>query len=267
MRVEKGSGSGRYDRIVKMIEESEKLKSTTEDKASRLADRLVPYTLGGTALTYLLTRNRHEGAGRSDGGLLLRAEALHAHRRALRHAGVQQLSHLRQGRPLPGGRGQGGYRGVRQDRHPDLRHAPPGPGGALRRATPRTICCGWPPVWRSTIPTPWPTPWWTPPGSGTSATRSGTPRWSTWWPTASPAGWTAARMVIGSAHFVFQDEGCTMPRGAGEVRRLLPDPVSHLVLASPGKLAAVICVDDPLRVGGHAIMRELPRLRRHARWS
>ena len=50
-------GSGRYDRIVRMIEESEKLKSTTEDKAARLADRLVPYTLGGTVLTYLLTRN------------------------------------------------------------------------------------------------------------------------------------------------------------------------------------------------------------------
>ena len=55
--VEKSSGSGRYDRVVRMIEESEKLKSTAEDKASRMADRLVPYTLGGTALTYLLTRN------------------------------------------------------------------------------------------------------------------------------------------------------------------------------------------------------------------
>lgn len=55
--VEKASGGGRYDRIVRMIEESEKLKSTAEDRASRLADRLVPYTLGGTALTYLLTRN------------------------------------------------------------------------------------------------------------------------------------------------------------------------------------------------------------------
>ena len=51
IQVEKAVGSGRYDRIVKMIEESEKLKSTAEDKASRLADRLVPYTLGGTALT------------------------------------------------------------------------------------------------------------------------------------------------------------------------------------------------------------------------
>ncbi len=52
--VDKVSGGGRYDRIVKMIEESEKLKSTAEERASRLADRLVPYTLGGTVLTYLL---------------------------------------------------------------------------------------------------------------------------------------------------------------------------------------------------------------------
>ena len=55
--VEKAVGSGRYDRVVRMIEESEKLKSTAEDKASRMADKLVPYTLGGTAVTYLLTRN------------------------------------------------------------------------------------------------------------------------------------------------------------------------------------------------------------------
>ncbi len=57
IRVEKAQGGGQYDRIVKMIEESERLKSTAEDKAARLADRLVPYTLGGTILTYLLTRN------------------------------------------------------------------------------------------------------------------------------------------------------------------------------------------------------------------
>ena len=55
--VDKVSGSGQYDRVVRMIEESEKLKSTTESRASRLADKLVPYTLGGTVLTYLLTRN------------------------------------------------------------------------------------------------------------------------------------------------------------------------------------------------------------------
>ena len=55
--VDKASGSGRYDRIVKMIEESEKLKSETESKAANLADRLVPYSLLGTVISYALTRN------------------------------------------------------------------------------------------------------------------------------------------------------------------------------------------------------------------
>ena len=57
IEVEKISGSGRYDRIVRMIEESEKMKSASESRAADIADRLVPYTLGGTALVYLLTRN------------------------------------------------------------------------------------------------------------------------------------------------------------------------------------------------------------------
>lgn len=57
IRVTKAQGSGRYDRIVAMIEESEKLKSETEAKASHLADRLVPYTFGATLLTWLLTRD------------------------------------------------------------------------------------------------------------------------------------------------------------------------------------------------------------------
>lgn len=57
LRVEKVTGNGCYDRIVRMIEESERLKSEVEDKASHLADRLVPYSLGGTVLTWLLTRN------------------------------------------------------------------------------------------------------------------------------------------------------------------------------------------------------------------
>ena len=55
--VRKVSGSGRFDQIVRMIEESEKLKSSLESKAEHLADRLVPYTLGGAALVYLLTKN------------------------------------------------------------------------------------------------------------------------------------------------------------------------------------------------------------------
>ena len=57
IQVKSVGGSSRYDKIVTMIEESEKLKSGVESKAEHLADRLVPYSLGGTALTYLLTRN------------------------------------------------------------------------------------------------------------------------------------------------------------------------------------------------------------------
>ena len=57
VRVKKAAGSTRFERIVKMIEESEKLKSSLETKASGLADALVPWSLGGTIVTYLLTRN------------------------------------------------------------------------------------------------------------------------------------------------------------------------------------------------------------------
>ena len=57
LKVEKQSGSSRYDQIVSMIEQSEKLKSTAETRASNLADRLVPYTLAGSALAFLCSRN------------------------------------------------------------------------------------------------------------------------------------------------------------------------------------------------------------------
>ena len=57
VKVTQINGQGRYDRIVKMIEESEKLKSSLESKAANLADRLVPFSLFGTIFTYLFTRN------------------------------------------------------------------------------------------------------------------------------------------------------------------------------------------------------------------
>lgn len=62
LKVEKASGATRYEKIIKMIEESEQLKSGVESRAEHLADRLVPYTLGGTILAYLLTRKLHENS-------------------------------------------------------------------------------------------------------------------------------------------------------------------------------------------------------------
>ena len=57
VKVKEAAGSSRYEKIVNMIEDSEKLKSSVESNAEHLADRLVPYTLAGTGITYLLTRN------------------------------------------------------------------------------------------------------------------------------------------------------------------------------------------------------------------
>ena len=57
IEVKENSGTTKYEKIVAMIEETEKLKSTVESRAEHLADRLVPYTLAGTGLVYLLTRN------------------------------------------------------------------------------------------------------------------------------------------------------------------------------------------------------------------
>jgi len=57
IQIKETSGFGRFDKIVTMIEESEKLKSSLEGKAEHLADRLVPYTLAGSALTWLVTQN------------------------------------------------------------------------------------------------------------------------------------------------------------------------------------------------------------------
>ena len=84
IRVKTVGGSSRYDKIVTMIEESEKLKSSLEGKAEHLADKLVPYTLGGTALTYLLTRNATKALVDPDGRFLLCTEACNADFRTVR---------------------------------------------------------------------------------------------------------------------------------------------------------------------------------------
>lgn len=121
-------GSNRYDKIVAMIEESEKLKSSTENRALVLADKLVPWCLGATVVTYLLTRNATRAILLPDGGFLLRAQALHAAGRAFRHARVRQLPHHRQGRQVSGSAVSGRHYRVRQDRHSHPCH-PAGSGG------------------------------------------------------------------------------------------------------------------------------------------
>ena len=97
IKVDKVSGSGKYDRIVKMIEESEKLKSAAESKASTLADKLVPYCLGGTVLTYLRTQSRVDTNGR----FFVCAQACNAYLRDKRNERMRRKGHHRQGRKVP----------------------------------------------------------------------------------------------------------------------------------------------------------------------
>ena len=254
--VEKSSGGGRYDRVVRMIEESEKLKSTAEDKASRMADRLVPYTLGGTALTYLLTRNVTKMLSVLMVDFSCAPEAIHPHCGAVRHAGEQRLSHLRQGRTLFGVGGQGRHHCVRQDRHTDLCDAHRGGGHPLRRsrrggnAAPCCLSGGALPPFHGKRR-----------GGGGKAAQ------------AHPRGVSFAgavcggprylqhgggqKVIIGSAHFVFEDEGCRIPEGEQAKFDTLPAAYSHLYLCIDGELAAVICIHDPLRREAREAVRAL----------
>ena len=156
--VEKTMGGGRYDRIVRMIEESEKLKSTAEDRASRLADRLVPYTLGGTALVWLFTRSITKTLAvlMVDFSCALKLAMPIAVLSAMRESNARHMS-------VKGGRfleavakadtivfdktGTLTYTRSRAWRR-SLRSA----------AAARTICCVWLPASRSTIRTRWPMP-------------------------------------------------------------------------------------------------------------
>ncbi len=105
-------GANRYDKIVAMIEESEKLKSGTENRALQLADRLVPWCLAGTVAYLRLDPQRHPRHLHPDGGLFLRIETLHAACGALCHAGVRGIPHHRKGRQVSGSAGAGGHHRV-----------------------------------------------------------------------------------------------------------------------------------------------------------
>ena len=100
LTVEQQAGSGRYDQIVRMIENSEKLKSASETRAAALADKLVPYSLLGTAVTYALTRNATRAISilMVDFSCALKLSMPLAVLSAMR--GVRQLPHHGQGRKV-----------------------------------------------------------------------------------------------------------------------------------------------------------------------
>ena len=246
IQVEKAVGSGRYDRIVKMIEESEKLKSTAEDKASRLADRLVPYTLGGTALTYLLTRNAMKALAvlMVDFSCALKLSMPIAVLSAMRESSGYHIS-------VKGGRFMEAVANadtVVFDKTGTLTYAAPTVAkvvsfdGYSASEMLRLAACleeHYPHSMANAVVE--------------EARRLGLDHKEY----HSQVEYVVAhgisssvedkKVVIGSAHFVFEDEGCVVPAGEEEKFNALPEEYSHLYLCIAGRLAAVICIADPLR--------------------
>ena len=245
-RVEKTMGSGRYDRIVKMIEQSEKLKSTAEDKAARLADRLVPYTLGGTILMYLLTRNvtKMLAVLMVDFSCALKLAMPIAVLSAMREASASHIS-VKGGRFLEA---VANANTVVFDKTGTLTYATPKVADIVTFADYkeedmlRLAAC---------LEEHYPH------SMANAVVEAAKERGLSHEEYHSQVQYIVAhgissmvegkKVIIGSSHFVFEDEGCHVPAGDEEKFRSLPAAYSHLYLCIAGELAAVICIYDPLR--------------------
>ena len=244
--VDKASGGGRYDRIVHMIEESEKLKSTAEDKAARLADHLVPYTLGGTALTYLLTRNITKTLAvlMVDFSCALKLAIPIAVLSAMRESSGHRIS-VKGGRFLEA---VAKADTIVFDKTGTLTYATPKVaqivtfGGHSEPDMLRLAAC---------LEEHYPH------SMANAVVEEAKVRGLSHEEYHSQVQYVVAhgissmvegrKVLIGSAHFVFEDEGCRVPAGEEETFDTLPEEYSHLYLCIAGELAAVICIFDPLR--------------------
>ena len=257
--VEKELGGGRYDRIVRMIEESEKLKSTAEDKASRLADRLVPYTLGGTILTYLITRNvtKMLSVLMVDFSCALKLSMPIAVLSAMRESSSHHIS-VKGGRFLEA---VAQANTVVFDKTGTLTYATPTVakivtfGGNEESEMLRLAAC---------LEEHYPH------SMANAVVEEAKARGLTHEEYHSEVQYIVAhgissmvdekKVLIGSAHFVFEDEGCRIPAGEQAKFDTLPAEYSHLYLCIAGELAAVICIHDPLRREAKAAVQALHAL-------
>ena len=256
IRVDRVSGGGRYDRIVHMIEESEKLKSDAEDRAERLANRLVPYTLGGTALTYLLTRNATKTLAvlMVDFSCALKLSIPITVLSAIRESSHYNIS-------VKGGRF---LEAVAQadtivfDKTGTLTYAEPKVAqiitfGAHEEAEMlRLAACleeHYPHSLANAVVQ----------AAKDRGLRHEEYHSSVEYVVAHGISSTVEneKVIIGRAHFVFEDEGCRIPAGEEDKFASISGEYSHLYLAISGVLAAVICISDPLRADAKAAIQSL----------
>ena len=257
--VRKSSGSGRYDRIVSMIEESEKLKSAAEDKASHLADRLVPWTFGATLLTWAITRNvtRATSILNVDFCCALKLSMPIAVLSAMREASGHSIS-------VKGGKFLENFAEAETmvfDKTGTLTAASPTVkavvsfGGNDEKEMLRLAAC---------LEEHYPH------SVANAVVKAAREQQLDHEEKHSRVNYVVAhgiassvdgeRVCIGSYHFIFEDEGCVIPAGEEEKLRNLPAEYSHLYLAVGGKLAAVILIEDPVKEGAADTIRALHAL-------
>lgn len=254
--VKKAGGSSRYEKIVEMIEESEKLKSSLEGKAERLADRLVPVTFAGTALTWLFTRNITKALAvlMVDFSCALKLTMPIAVLSAIRQAGSYDIT-VKGGKFLEA---VAEAETIVLDKTGTLTKAMPtvkmivpfceaGENELLRIAAcleehfPHSMA-------KAVV---------------SAAKKAGLEHEEM----HSKVEYIVAhgisssiegkRVFIGSAHFIFDDEKCIVPKEYQKQFESLPEEYSHLYLAIDGVLAAVICIEDPLREESASVVRAL----------
>ena len=252
-------GANRYDKIVAMIEESEKLKSGTENRALLLADRLVPWCLAGTVATYAFTRNvtRAISILMVDFSCALKLSMPLAVLSAMRECGEYHIT-------VKGGK----YLEALAKADTIVFDKT----GTLTHATPQVVQvvpfsgCGEQEVLQlaACLEEHFPH------SMANAVVRAAKERGISHEEMHSEVEYIVAhgiasrvggtRVVIGSAHFIFEDEGCTIPAEEQAKFDALDPQYSHLYLAASGVLAGVICIADPLRPEAAQVLHKLRKL-------
>ena len=252
-------GANRYDKIVSMIEESEKLKSSTENRALQLADRLVPWCLAGTVVTYALTRNvtRAISILMVDFSCALKLSMPLAVLSAMRECGNYHIT-------VKGGK----YLEALAKADTIVFDKT----GTLTRATPQVVQvipfsgCEEQEVLQlaACLEEHFPH------SMANAVVRAAKERGISHEEMHSEVEYIVAhgiasrvggqRVVIGSHHFVFEDEQCTVPAEEQARFDALDPQYSHLYMAASGRLVGVICIADPLRPEAASVLRQLRRL-------
>ncbi|MFT3982460.1 MAG: heavy metal translocating P-type ATPase [Lachnospiraceae bacterium] len=256
--VQAVGGSGRFEKIVKMIEESEKLKSSLESKAEHLADRLVPYTLFGTVLTYLLTGNTTKALSvlMVDFSCALKLAMPISVLSAIREASLYNIT-VKGGKYLEAVAAADTVvfdkTGTLTRAHPTVAEVLSFNGEEPDELLRIAACM------EEHFPH----------SMAKAVVEAAKNKNLIHEEKHSKVEYIVAhgistviegkRAVIGSHHFVFEDEKCTVPPQMTDRFRELPTEYTHLYLAIEGVLAAVICIEDPLREEAAAVINSLKR--------